>query len=477
MSSKVIDNYIKFIRRHNEHFKVFQKFKDVPKSSLKGWLYIFKAFCYDEDISNIFNILVDKFGKTILTLFERLDDYEEEVDPTNIECIHCTLPDQRERLIKGFLKYKTTNKPIIGQEYFSGCRNLIKILMLIMVHTPDNEIEMYEKYYGEKNFEKIEIFFSKVESVIEKIKKDDKFELHIEFNKEEESTEPKQYICEYCNKSYSSLSSLNYHQKTAKFCIEIQQRNNNDTNNKIKKCVCEYCNKEFTSKKLVNQHLETCKIKKQNESNKKYEIEIDKLKIMVEYKDQLIAKYEKEIEDYKKLLAKSVTTVNNNNNNNYRVQYNYFVKSTEVLSTDLLSNKIKGITKEQMDQFDLTCINDSISEILSTIFQDFMFCTDLARKIVAVKKEDQTIEKMTIHKFINTCLELSISDIRKFIDSLIDHITDKLGLDDDFILFNIKCDEIKEFISNNDLKIETTNNPLKQLPNKVITKCRLLNKN
>jgi hypothetical protein len=302
----------------------------------------------------------------------------------------------------------------------------------------------------------------------------------------------KKHICKFCKKEYKTLSTLTYHQKNTKSCIEIQERIKNENH------ICEYCDKEFTSKKLVNQHLEHCKNKREAMIGIKFEKEIekikseyhinlnklkneiDKLKNELEFKDKLIAKYEKENEDYRKLLTRP-TTVVNNRNNNYQVQYNHFVQTTEPLTTDMLSNKIKGITKEEMDQFNLKRIEESVSDKLSDIFQDFTFCTDLARKIVAVKKEDQTIEKMHIDKFINKCLELGIPDIRKFIDSLVDHITDKLGSyevsDDDFTLFDTKCDEIKEFISNNGLNIETTNNPLKQIPNKVITRCRQLNKN
>ena len=41
------------------------------------------------------------------------------------------------------------------------------------------------------------------------------------------------FICEYCNKSYSSLSNLNYHRKTAKFCIE--KRNSEKNKDEISK--------------------------------------------------------------------------------------------------------------------------------------------------------------------------------------------------------------------------------------------------
>ena len=62
--------------------------------------------------------------------------------------------------------------------------------------------------------------------------------------------------CKFCNKTYSSISSLNYHQKTARCCILIQQKGNND----VKRMTfgCEYCNKQFSSKQRLKIHSENC---------------------------------------------------------------------------------------------------------------------------------------------------------------------------------------------------------------------------
>ena len=112
----------------------------INKSSITGWLYIFSAYCYDGDITKILPEFTDKFGKTLKELFERLIQYKEEVNIKNIEAIHCTLPCERERLIKGYLRCKTPIKPTVGNEYFIKCRNLIKILMLIIVYISDEDI-------------------------------------------------------------------------------------------------------------------------------------------------------------------------------------------------------------------------------------------------------------------------------------------------------------------------------------------------
>jgi len=60
--------------------------------------------------------------------------------------------------------------------------------------------------------------------------------------------------CDICQKSFSSISSLNFHKKTAKYCLEKQGK----TNDKFK---CEYCDKIFTTVQRLTEHInQTCKI-------------------------------------------------------------------------------------------------------------------------------------------------------------------------------------------------------------------------
>ena len=82
------------------------------------------------------------------------------------------------------------------------------------------------------------------------------------------------FQCEFCKKEYKTISSLNYHQKTTKFCINIQKEKssvtthhndqivsnmqNMDTNscdNINYKC---YCNKTFLRKHIYDKHLKKC---------------------------------------------------------------------------------------------------------------------------------------------------------------------------------------------------------------------------
>ena len=50
--------------------------------------------------------------------------------------------------------------------------------------------------------------------------------------------------CRFCKKIFSTKSSLNNHQKTAKYCLSLQ-----DKYLQITKFNCEFCDKHFTSNK------------------------------------------------------------------------------------------------------------------------------------------------------------------------------------------------------------------------------------
>jgi hypothetical protein len=87
--------------------------------------------------------------------------------------------------------------------------------------------------------------------------------------------------CEYCKKTFVSKSNLSTHQKTTKYCLEIQGK----TSNGFK---CEYCNKIYTQSQALDTHIKICSEKKkifikQKEVEsavtiKKLESEISKLK-------------------------------------------------------------------------------------------------------------------------------------------------------------------------------------------------------
>ena len=106
--------------------------------------------------------------------------------------------------------------------------------------------------------------------------------------------------CKFCNKTFSSVSSLNYHQKTAKYCLKIQQKTDEEV---IKISFdCEYCKKEYPSKQRLKAHKENCleKYKKIiKDQNDEMENKDKNYKIVINQKDFKIKELEDEIENYK----------------------------------------------------------------------------------------------------------------------------------------------------------------------------------
>jgi len=75
--------------------------------------------------------------------------------------------------------------------------------------------------------------------------------------------------CEFCEKQIKTISSLNYHKKTNKKCLKIQEgnsnNNNNNNNNNSNSNInslksCEFCNKDFSNNNLKSKKLMTKKI-------------------------------------------------------------------------------------------------------------------------------------------------------------------------------------------------------------------------
>ena len=74
--------------------------------------------------------------------------------------------------------------------------------------------------------------------------------------------------CEFCEKEFSTKSSLTYHQKTAKYCLEKQGKSN-------EKYKCCHCEKFFTThQRAIDHQNKSCKLKDKS----KHEKEIESIK-------------------------------------------------------------------------------------------------------------------------------------------------------------------------------------------------------
>jgi len=79
--------------------------------------------------------------------------------------------------------------------------------------------------------------------------------------------------CLYCKTVLKTISSLNQHQKTAKYCLSKQQKKPE------KQYECCFCNTGFTVKSALHSHLSICKANTPIIQEQLQELDIVKKKI------------------------------------------------------------------------------------------------------------------------------------------------------------------------------------------------------
>jgi len=276
------------------------------------------------------------------------------------------------------------------------------------------------------------------------------------------------FDCNFCKKTYTSQSNLNNHQKTAKFCLDLQNKLNNGSLIR-----CEFCLKEFTTKKYLNQHNEICKQKKLTEQTdlkkelEKLQKEIIELKLSVKLKDEIIQKLEKE---NKKLVSRptSISNITNNDNrqqNQYNIQFNQLFENLPILNEININNKINELsTEEKANQYDLDNFYKEALESITYQLKDFSFCTDSSRKMVVIKDETEKSVKMNAEEFLSKSFDLGSESIKNhitYVDQIVDNrvenydrkITSKM-LDH----FNEDRDNFRKRMENNKDNYFLTNN-------------------
>lgn len=215
--------------------------------------------------------------------------------------------------------------------------------------------------------------------------------------------------CEFCKKKLSTVSSLNYHKKTNKKCLEIR---NNINDSFIS---CEFCDKLFSNQTLKI-HLKSCKNKKLNREKEKDNIIQEKDNIIQELKNEIlflkdtIFKLETEnniyIKDHE--LVKTIATQPKiNNNNKIKVINNFFdnpIRIKQIVEEKLTSNHIiegqKGVAQFAYD----TLLKNEDGNMN-------YFCTDPSRLIFKFQNNEGNIEKdIKAVKLTNLLLDAGIKN-------------------------------------------------------------------
>ena len=108
--------------------------------------------------------------------------------------------------------------------------------------------------------------------------------------------------CEYCQRSFSTVGNLKYHQKHTKYCLDLRGSTHN-----LSKFICEFCDASFTAKHTLTGHMLKCPDKKiwnlkskHKERLKILKTEIKKVKSVDKHKTKEISRLDTVIKNLEK---------------------------------------------------------------------------------------------------------------------------------------------------------------------------------
>ena len=189
--------------------------------------------------------------------------------------------------------------------------------------------------------------------------------------------------CTFCNKTYSTKSNLNKHQKTTKSCLLLQNKYCKSNFN------CEYCLKKFNKSNALYKHNNICKVKWEimlKEQEKKYK---KKLKEQEENYEKKLKELQDRLENLAKIAIEKPTTTTTTTNNNVinlspfnMGDSNIKDKISEFYNLEYLRKGHKGVAEFTKDKL-LLDKNGSLKYI----------CCDPSRLIFKYKDENGEIRK------------------------------------------------------------------------------------
>ena len=228
--------------------------------------------------------------------------------------------------------------------------------------------------------------------------------------------------CEFCKTTLKSLSSLNYHKKTNKKCLEKQ----NILTDKF--IPCEFCNKTFAHKTLKI-HLLSCKNKKEIEKDELLKEKDDIIKEkddIIKEKEQIIKEKDEIIEEMKNrilelevenkiylkdhdlvknLASQPKTTTKTTTNNKISVMNNFFDNP----------EKVKQLVDEKLTQDHICDGQKGVAQFaINFLLKDDegninYFCTDPSRSIFKFQNSEGETEKdVKAIKLTNMLLDAGI---------------------------------------------------------------------
>ncbi len=269
--------------------------------------------------------------------------------------------------------------------------------------------------------------------------------------------------CDYCNSEFKTISSLNLHKKTAKYCLKKQKNSEKDEN------LCKFCEKSF-SINYIKTHVVSCYAYLQHRIKELENLVIEKdleNKRLLEEKDLENKKLHEEIiklqtentllkeeriedRNHIKEMNKNPITVNTNNisNNTSNIHINSIIEDISKIEETLENLNINHVINGQKGiayfAYKYLCTDENNNKTY--------LCTDPSRGIFKFINENNSIIKDISAKTLvrNLCRAGLVLKANNIAHS---SYTDENGIVDKskFDLLYPKTIEINEIESNNTL--------------------------
>jgi hypothetical protein len=274
--------------------------------------------------------------------------------------------------------------------------------------------------------------------------------------------------CEFCNKKFLYKSNLIKHQKTAKFCLNIQDK----VPSEIFKC--EFCDKEYNRKDVLEEHLIKCKtnenkvlkreLNRLSKLNQKYTKNLEEYKYDISNLEKKIIEfeiyknlYEEEKIKVHNLEAKNIKLENDIKELAYKAIENAGTKNTTINNKNQIYNSLQPLTNDYMkEQTKYLTYNNikngahGIAHFASNhTFKDRVACSDKSRLNFVFKNDsDNIIKDPEGVEITKRFIEINKEEIVRLVNEYLNFITNEL-MDESTSgdMYKFWADKREEFIA------------------------------
>jgi uncharacterized C2H2 Zn-finger protein len=249
--------------------------------------------------------------------------------------------------------------------------------------------------------------------------------------------------CQFCGNKFTNKSILNKHQKTAKYCLSLR---NKESTTSFK---CEVCDKLFSLKDSYNKHCFTChnypgvtklkqiisdnieKINAITISNKQYVNKLEEKELQLEKYEQTIKELQDKLENVAIKASQRPTTRN--------TQINNYIQQLKPVTDEHLLDSVSNLTIDHI----IKGPEGYAAYALEYPLKDRVLCSDYSRRKVKFKNNDGQVitdpEMTTLAaKFFESIKEKNKELICKYANELKEKLGDENVMDTVVKLFDYK---------------------------------------